>query len=67
MTSLMTLSLALSQYMCVLTGFLTRLTLCSRESSHFLLQVLESVTEADLEAVLERILGAVEKQPRECL
>ncbi len=57
------LSRSLSLHVC-LTGFLTRLTLCSRESSHFLLQVLESVTEADLEAVLERILGAVEKQPR---
>lgn len=38
---------------------------CSRsESSRFLLQVLESVSEADLDEVLERILDAVEKQPR---
>lgn len=41
------------------------LVLCGfRESSRFLLQVLESVSEADLEEVLERILDAVEKQPR---
>ncbi|ROL51276.1 DNA polymerase epsilon subunit 2 [Anabarilius grahami] len=33
------------------------------ESSRFLLQVLESVSEADLDEVLERILDAVEKQP----
>ncbi len=51
--------------MFILTGFLTIIKLCSRESSRFLLQVLESVTEADLEEVLERILDAVEKQPRE--
>lgn len=36
------------------------------ESSRFLLQVLESVSEADLDEVLERILDAVEKQPRMC-
>jgi len=35
-----------------------------RESSRFLLQVLESVSDADLDEVLERILDAVEKQPR---
>lgn len=34
------------------------------ESSRYLLQVLESVSEADLDEVLERILDAVEKQPR---
>jgi len=61
-----TLSLSLSTVdVFILTGFLTRVKLCSRESSRFLLQVLESVTEADLEEVLERILDAVEKQPRE--
>lgn len=35
-----------------------------REASKYLLEVLESVREADLNDVIERILDAVEKQPR---
>ncbi|KAK2879271.1 hypothetical protein Q8A67_020062 [Cirrhinus molitorella] len=47
----------------VSAGFKMRGLILRPESSRFLLQVLESVTEADLEEVLERILDAVEKQP----
>lgn len=39
-------------------------TICShREASKYLLEVLESVSETDLNDVIERILDAVEKQP----
>uniref|UniRef100_A0A8C2BY21 DNA polymerase epsilon subunit 2 n=1 Tax=Cyprinus carpio TaxID=7962 RepID=A0A8C2BY21_CYPCA len=47
----------------VSAGFKMRGLILRPESSRFLLRVLESVTEADLEEVLERILDAVEKQP----
>lgn len=38
-------------------------TLCYREASKYLLEVLESVSDTDLNDVIERILDAVEKQP----
>lgn len=39
-------------------------TMCFyREASKYLLEVLESVSETDLNDVIERILDAVEKQP----
>ena len=39
-------------------------TLCfHREASKYLLEVLESVSEVELNDVIERILDAVEKQP----
>ncbi|XP_057200750.1 DNA polymerase epsilon subunit 2 isoform X2 [Triplophysa rosa] len=44
-------------------GFKMRGLILRPESSRYLLQVLESVSEADLDEVLERILDAVEKQP----
>uniref|UniRef100_A0A673JCH3 DNA polymerase epsilon subunit n=1 Tax=Sinocyclocheilus rhinocerous TaxID=307959 RepID=A0A673JCH3_9TELE len=47
----------------VSAGFKMRGLILRPESSRLLLRVLESVTEADLEEVLERILDAVEKQP----
>ncbi|XP_043088331.1 DNA polymerase epsilon subunit 2 [Puntigrus tetrazona] len=47
----------------VSAGFKMRGLILRPESSRFLLRVLESVSEADLEEVLERILDAVEKQP----
>ncbi|XP_051761811.1 DNA polymerase epsilon subunit 2-like isoform X2 [Ctenopharyngodon idella] len=47
----------------VSAGFKMRGLILRPESSRFLLQVLESVSEADLDEVLERILDAVEKQP----
>ncbi|XP_051981220.1 DNA polymerase epsilon subunit 2 isoform X1 [Xyrauchen texanus] len=47
----------------VSAGFKMRGLILRPESSRYLLQVLESVSEADLDEVLERILDAVEKQP----
>nr|XP_055027510.1 DNA polymerase epsilon subunit 2 isoform X2 [Misgurnus anguillicaudatus] len=47
----------------VSSGFKMRGLILRPESSRYLLQVLESVSEADLDEVLERILDAVEKQP----
>lgn len=37
------------------------------EASRYLVEVLESVSEVELEDVIERILDAVEKQPRKNL
>lgn len=44
-------------------GFKMRGLILRPESSRFLLQVLESVSPAELEEVLERVLDSVEKQP----
>ncbi|KAL2099287.1 hypothetical protein ACEWY4_005767 [Coilia grayii] len=47
----------------VSSGFKMRGLMLRPEASKYLLEVLESVSEADLNDVIERILDAVEKQP----
>jgi DNA polymerase epsilon subunit 2 len=39
------------------------LLLSSREASRYLVEVLESVDELELDDVIERVMDAVEKQP----
>lgn len=38
--------------------------LCSSESSRYLVEVLESVSPSELDDIIEKVLDAVEKQPR---
>lgn len=38
--------------------------LCTSEASRYLVEVLESVSPSELDDIIEKVLDAVEKQPR---
>lgn len=39
---------------------------CFSEASKYLVEVLESVSASELDEIIEKVLDAVEKQPRKC-